>query len=50
MSRTEEVELTNMCMICDGNGNVLMQNKKNTPHGTAGTSGSHIERAVSRRQ
>lgn len=27
--RTEEVELTNMCMICDGKGNVLVQNKKN---------------------
>ena len=27
MSRTEEVELTNMCMICDGKGNVLVQDK-----------------------
>ncbi len=25
--RTEEVELTNMCMICDGKGNVLVQDK-----------------------
>lgn len=32
MSRTEEVELTNMCMICDGKGNVLVQNKKKPPH------------------
>ena len=31
MSRTEEVELTNMCMICDGKGNVLVQNKVNHP-------------------
>ncbi|MBQ2990435.1 MAG: 8-oxo-dGTP diphosphatase [Clostridia bacterium] len=31
MSRTEEVELTNMCMICDGKGNVLVQHKKNHP-------------------
>ena len=31
MSRIEEVELTNMCMICDGNGNVLVQNKVNHP-------------------
>ena len=31
MSRLEEVELTNMCMICDGNGNVLVQDKKNHP-------------------
>lgn len=26
MSRIEEVELTNMCMICDGKGNVPVQN------------------------
>lgn len=38
MSRTEEVELTNMCMICDGKGNVLVQNKKTTPRGTVGIS------------
>ena len=31
MARTEEVELTNMCMICDRQGNVLVQNKKNNP-------------------
>lgn len=31
MSRTEDVELTNMCMICDGKGNVLVQNKTNHP-------------------
>lgn len=30
-TRTEEVELTNMCMICDGRGNVLVQDKKNHP-------------------
>lgn len=29
MSRVEKVELTNMCMICDGKGNVLVQNKVN---------------------
>ena len=28
MARTEEVELTNMCMIRDGKGSVLVQNKK----------------------
>ncbi|MDO4379849.1 MAG: 8-oxo-dGTP diphosphatase [Clostridia bacterium] len=27
MPKTEEVELTNMCMICDGKGNVLVQDK-----------------------
>ena len=31
MSRMEEVELTTMCMICDDNGNVLVQDKKNHP-------------------
>ena len=44
MARTEDVELTNMCMICDGNGNVLVQNKKNHPtwHGW-NFPGGHIE-------
>ena len=44
MSRTEEVELTNMCMICDGRGNVLVQNKKNHPtwHGW-NFPGGHVE-------
>ena len=28
MARTEEVELTNMCMIRDGKGSVLVQNKR----------------------
>ena len=45
MSRTEEVELTNMCMIYDGNGNVLVQNKKNHPtwHGW-NFPGGHVEK------
>ena len=30
MPRTEEVELTVMCMIGDGKGNVLVQNKQNS--------------------
>ena len=44
MSRVEEVELTNMCMICDGNGNVLVQNKVNHPtwHGWS-FPGGHVE-------
>ena len=44
MSRTEEVELTNMCMICDGCGNVLVQDKKNHPtwHGW-NFPGGHVE-------
>lgn len=45
MSRMEEVELTNMCMICDGNGNVLVQDKKNHPtwHGW-NFPGGHVEK------
>ena len=45
MSRMEEVELTNMCMICDGKGNVLVQNKINNPnwHGW-NFPGGHVER------
>lgn len=44
MSRTEEVEFTNMCMICDGSGNVLVQDKKNHPtwHGW-NFPGGHVE-------
>ena len=44
MSRLEEVELTNMCMICDDDGNVLVQNKVNHPtwHGW-NFPGGHVE-------
>lgn len=45
MSRLEEVELTNMCMICDGNGNVLVQNKTNTPTWSGWNfPGGHVEK------
>ena len=45
MSRTEEVELTNMCMICDGKGNVLVQNKKNHPTWNGWNfPGGHVEK------
>ena len=45
MSRNEEVELTNMCMICDRKGNVLVQNKINHPtwHGW-NFPGGHVEK------
>lgn len=45
MSRTEEIELTNMCMICDGNGNVLVQDKKSSSswHGW-NFPGGHVEK------
>lgn len=44
MARMEEVELTNMCMVCDGKGNVLVQNKKGdrTWHGWS-FPGGHVE-------
>lgn len=44
MARMEEVELTNMCMVCDGKGNVLVQNKKGHPawHGW-NFPGGHVE-------
>lgn len=44
MGRKEEVELTNMCMICDKKGNVLVQGKKNHPtwHGW-NFPGGHVE-------
>ena len=45
MKKTEEVELTNMCMICDSKGNVLVQDKKNNPnwHGW-NFPGGHVEK------
>ncbi len=48
MARIEEVELTNMCMICDGKGNVLVQDKKNHPtwHGW-NFPGGHVEQGES---
>ena len=48
MARTEDVELTNMCMVCDGNGNVLVQDKQNHPdwHGW-NFPGGHVEQGES---
>lgn len=45
MSRSEEVELTNMCMISDGKGKVLVQNKINNSdwHGW-NFPGGHVEK------
>jgi 8-oxo-dGTP diphosphatase len=44
MSRVEEVELTNMCMICDSKGNVLVQDKKNNPYWSGWNfPGGHVE-------
>lgn len=44
MSRMEEVELTNMCMVCDGHGNVLVQNKVGKPEWQGWNfPGGHVE-------
>lgn len=44
-ARREEVELTNMCMICDGKGNVLVQNKVNHSDWHGWTfPGGHVEK------
>ena len=44
MARTEIVTLTNMCMICDGKGNVLVQDKKNNPYWSGWNfPGGHVE-------
>ncbi len=44
MEKTEVVELTNMCMICDAAGNVLVQDKKSSSswHGW-NFPGGHVE-------
>ena len=44
MEKTEVVELTNMCMICDAAGNVLVQDKKSSSswHGW-NVPGGHVE-------
>jgi len=45
MSRNEEAELTNMCMISDGKGNVLVQNKVNNPNWSGWNfPGGHVEK------
>ena len=43
MSRTEEVELTNMCMICDGKGNSLCRKRITRWHGW-NFPGGHVEK------
>ena len=45
MARAEDVELTNMCMLCDGKGNVLVQDKKGNAawHGWS-FPGGHVEK------
>lgn len=43
MSRTERVTLTNMCMVYDNNGNVLVQDRIDEDWGGLTFPGGHIE-------
>ena len=43
MTRTETVTLTNMCMIYDDNGNILVQNRKNPDWPGIPFPGGHVE-------
>lgn len=42
MSKYEKIELTNMCMIYDNNGNVVVQDKINQSWGGITFPGGHI--------
>lgn len=43
MSREVKVELTNMCMVCDGRGNVLVQDKIHPEWPGLTFPGGHVE-------
>ena len=43
MSKYEKIEFTNMCMIYDHNGNVVVQDKINKSWGGITFSGGHVE-------
>lgn len=47
MSEYEKIELTNMCMIYDNNGNVVVQDKINKSWGGITFPGGHIEKRES---
>ena len=42
--RTEQVTLTNMCMVYDNDGNVLVQDKVDSDWGGLTFPGGHIEK------
>ena len=44
MSKYEKIELTNMCMIYDNNGNVVVQDKINQSCGGITFPSGHIEK------
>ena len=43
MSRSEPAIFTNMCMICDGRGNVLVQDRRNPDWPGVTFPGGHVE-------
>ena len=43
MSRSEQVILTNLCMVSDGNGNILVQNRTNPDWPGVTFPGGHVE-------
>ena len=44
MSRSEPAIFTNMCMICDGRGNVLVQDRRNPDWPGVTFPGGHVEK------
>ena len=47
MARSESAVFTNMCMICDNNGNILVQNRKNPNWPGITFPGGHVEHGES---
>lgn len=47
MARSESAIFTNMCMICDNNGNILVQNRKNPNWPGITFPGGHVEHGES---
>lgn len=43
MAKTENAIFTNMCMVCDGAGNILVQNRKNPDWPGVTFPGGHVE-------
>ena len=43
MSRSEMAEFTNLCMVSDGNGNILVQDRKNPDWPGITFPGGHVE-------
>ncbi|MGN0664115.1 MAG: 8-oxo-dGTP diphosphatase [Negativibacillus sp.] len=47
MARSESAVFTNMCIICDNNGNILVQNRKNPNWPGITFPGGHVEHGES---